>query len=194
VFTSEIPRAYALAYWPTVDMSDIRRARRMSVLAEILDDRLRLKIRQELGETYSPTSYHVPSDTFTGYGYMTAMATLKPEQVARVKPMFLDIAQALVTGEITDDEFQRARAPMIEALAKQRRENDYWLRRVLKNCQEQPQRLEWARSLVDDVKSVTKDEIVALAKQYAGSAAALTIGLIPEEKKDKTEEKKAEGK
>lgn len=183
IFTSEIQRAYALGYWPTADMSDIRRARRLSLLGEILDDRLRLKIRQELGDSYSPASYHVPSDTYTGYGYMTAMATLKPDQVAKVKPMFLDIAQAIVTGGITDDEFQRARAPMLEALAKQRRENDYWLKRVLRNCQEQPQRLEWARSMVDDVKSVTRDEIAALAKQYAGKMAAVTIGLIPEQKK-----------
>jgi len=183
VFTSEIPRAYALGYWPTADMSDIRRARRLSLLGAILDDRLRLKIRQELGDSYSPASYHVPSDTYTGYGYITAMATLKPEQVAKVKPMFLDIAQAIVTDGITDDEFQRARAPMLEALAKQRRENDYWLKRVLRNCQEQPQRLEWARSLVDDVNSVTRDEIAALAKQYAGKTAAVTIGLIPEQKK-----------
>ena len=34
------------------------------------------------------------SDTFTGYGYMTAMATLKPDQVEKVKPMFLDIADS----------------------------------------------------------------------------------------------------
>ncbi len=183
VFTTEIPRAYALGYWPTADMSDIRRARRLSLLAEILDDRLRLKIRQELGDSYSPASYHVPSDTFTGYGYMTAMATLKPDQVAKVKPMFLDIAQGMATGGITEDEFQRAREPMLEALAKQRRENDYWLKRVLRNCQEQPQRLDWARSLVDDVKSVTREEIASLAKQYAMSAAAITIGLIPEQKK-----------
>ncbi len=182
-FTTEIPRAYALGYWPTADMNNIRRARRLSLLAEILDDRLRLKIRQELGDSYSPASYHVPSDTFTGYGYMTAMATLKPDQVSKVKPMFLDIAKGLVTGGITEDEFQRARAPMLEALVKQRRENDYWLKRVLRNCQEQPQRLDWARTMVDDVKSVTRDEIADLAKQFATSEAAVTIGLMPEQKK-----------
>ncbi|MCE9519074.1 MAG: insulinase family protein [Verrucomicrobia bacterium] len=183
VFNTDIPRAYALGYWPTGDMSDIRRVRRLSLLAEILDDRLRLKIRQELGDSYSPASYQVPSDTFTGYGYITAMATLKPEQVAKVKPMFLDIAQEMVTGGITEDEFQRARAPMLESLTKMRRDNDYWLKRVLRNCQEQPQRLDWARTMVDDLNSVTRDDIAALAKQYATSARAVTIGLIPEQKK-----------
>ena len=72
-FTSEIPRAYAFAYWPTADQSNVQRARRLSLLGQIMDDRLRIKIRQELGETYSPVGYHVPSDTYTGYGYMTAM-------------------------------------------------------------------------------------------------------------------------
>ena len=64
-------------------MDRIAETRRLSLLGQILDDRLRLKIRQELGETYSPAAYHVPSDTYKDFGYMTCMATLKPEDVAK---------------------------------------------------------------------------------------------------------------
>jgi zinc protease len=180
-FTSEIPRAYAFAYWPTTDqMSDIQRARRLSLLGQIMDDRLRLKIRQELGETYSPASYHVPSDTFTGYGFMTAMSTLKPEQVEKVKPMYVEIGNALSKGGITDDEFQRAKEPILQQLIQMRRDNNYWLKNVLRNCQEQPQRLDWSRSIIEDFKSTTKEDMMKLAKEYLPAARALTIGLIPE--------------
>jgi len=180
-FTSEIPRGYALAYWPTTDMiSDVKRSRRLSLLGQIMDDRLRLKIRQELGETYSPTSYHVPSDTFTGYGYMTAMSTLKPEQVEKVKPMYVEIGKALSEGGITDDEFQRAKEPILQQLLQMRRDNGYWISNVLRNCQEQPQRLEWSRSIIDDFKATTKEDMIALAKEYLPAAHALTVGLIPE--------------
>ena len=180
-FTSEIARSYAFAYWPTGDMSDIRRTRRLSLLGQILDDRLRLKIRQELGETYSPASYHVASDTFKGYGYMTAMATLKPEQVAKVKPMFPAIAAAIIKEGISDDEFQRAKEPIVQQISQMRRDNQYWLKNVLRNCQEQPQRLEWSRSMVEDFKGATKDEIAALAKEFFPPERCLTIGLIPEQ-------------
>lgn len=177
-FVTEIPRAYALAYWPTDDMLDIKRTRRLVLLGQIFDDRLRLKIREELGETYSPAGYHVASDTFTGYGYMTAMATLKPEQVAKVKPMFLDIAQGIASG-ITDDEFQRAREPQLQQLVQMRRDNKYWLTRVLVNAQSQPYRLDWSRSLMDDFSGIKKEELEALAKQYLNKEKSLTIGLTP---------------
>lgn len=177
-FVTEIPRAYALAYWPTEDMLDVKRTRRLVLLGAIFDDRLRLKIREELGETYSPAGYHVASDTFTGYGYMTAMATLKPEQVARVKPMFLDIAQGLNSG-ITDDEFQRAREPQMQQLVQMRRDNKYWLTRVLVNAQSQPYRLDWCRSLMDDFSGIKKEELEGLAKQYLSKEKSLTVGLMP---------------
>ena len=182
-FTTQIPRAYALAYWPTTDMFNIQRTRRLSVLGQILDDRLRIKIREELGETYSPASYHVPSDTYPGYGYMTAMATLKPDQVARVKPMFVDIASSIGKGGITDDEFQRALLPMLQQLQQMRRDNKYWSMNVLRNCQEHPERLDWARSFENDFKSIKKDELEALAKEFLGSPRALVIGLLPHESK-----------
>ncbi|WP_009963704.1 M16 family metallopeptidase [Verrucomicrobium spinosum] len=179
-FTTEIPRAYALAYWPTDDMLDVKRTRRLILLGQILDDRLRLKIREELGETYSPTSYHVASDTFPGYGYMTAMATLKPEQVEQVKPMFLEIAEGIIKEGISDDEFQRAREPQLQQLVQMRRDNRYWLTRVLPNCQSQPYRLEWCRSLVDDFTGIKKEELNDLAKTYLGGAKSITMGLLPE--------------
>jgi len=178
-FTTEIARGYALAYWPTEDMMDIKRTRRLALLGEILDDRLRLKIREELGETYSPASYHVGSDTYTGYGYMTAMASLKPEQVAKVKPMFLAIADGISDTGITEDEFQRAREPQLQQLVQMRRDNKYWLSRVLINCQSQPYRLDWCRSLVDDFSGIKKEELEALSKQYLEDEKSIVIGILP---------------
>ncbi|MEI6534653.1 MAG: insulinase family protein, partial [Verrucomicrobiaceae bacterium] len=178
-FSSEIQRSYAFAYWPTSDMSDIQRTRRLALLGQILDDRLRLKIRQELGETYSPASYHVPSDTYTGYGYMTAMATLKPEQVARVKPMFAEIGQGMVDGGITDDEFQRAREPMLQQLAQMRRDNGYWIKSVLRNCQEHPERLDWSRSIITDIQGIKREDMALMAGKYLTKGRCLTVGLIP---------------
>jgi zinc protease len=101
-FSTEIPKAVAALYWPTGDMSDIQRTRRLTLLASILDDRLRIKVREELGETYSPACYHVASDTFTGYGYMTAMIECKPEQAAALAKLVTEIADGLAEGPITE--------------------------------------------------------------------------------------------
>lgn len=180
-FTTEIERAYALVYWPTTDMKDIKRTRRLALLGEILDDRLRLKVREELGESYSPSSYHVPSDTFPGYGYMTAMVTLKPDHVAKVGPIVTKLGDELANGSITEDEFERAKKPQLAQLEQMRRDNRYWAQSVLRCSQEHPERLDWSRSLVDDFASIKKEDLEALAREYLKAGGALTIGLIPEQ-------------
>jgi zinc protease len=181
-FSTEIPKAIAAIYWPTEDMSDIKRTRRLILLSSILDDRLRIKVREELGETYSPACYHVASDSFTGYGYMTAMMELKPEQTAKIAALVKDIGNDLASGKISDDEFERAKKPQMEQLPQMRRDNRYWSQNVMRNCQENPERLEWARSLLDDFTSIKKADIEELAKKYLTSERAVTVSIIPEKK------------
>ena len=44
-------KAMLTVAWPTDDFWDISRTRRLSVLASVLDDRLRMQVREELGAT-----------------------------------------------------------------------------------------------------------------------------------------------
>ncbi len=182
-FTTEIPKAVAALYWPTGDMLDIQRTRRLTLLGSILDDRLRIKVREELGETYSPACYHVANDTFTGYGYMTAMIECKPEQAAPISDLVIKIADELATGEITDDEFERAKKPILTQLEQMRRDNRYWAQNVVRNCQEHPERLEWSKSLVSDFSAVKKADMSKLAKEYLGKARAVGVKVLPETNK-----------
>jgi zinc protease len=182
-FETEIPKAVAALYWPTGDMLDIQRTRRLTLLGSILDDRLRIKVREELGETYSPACYHVANDTFTGYGYMTAMIECKPEQAAPISELVIKIADDLSTGEITDDEFERAKKPILTQLEQMRRDNRYWAQNVVRNCQEHPERIEWSKSLVSDFSAVTKADMSKLAKEYLGKSRAVGVKVLPEAKK-----------
>jgi len=182
-FETEIPKAIATIYWPTTDMSDIQRTRRLTLLGSVLDDRLRIKVREELGDTYSPACYHVASDTFTGYGYMTTMIECKPELAEALTKLVIEIGDTLAAGPITDDEFDRALQPMLSQLEQMRRDNRYWSMNVLRCAQEHPERLDWARSFVSDFSGIKKDEIQALAKEYLGAKRAVSAGVIPQVKK-----------
>jgi zinc protease len=181
-FTTEIPKAIAAMYWPTADMSDIKRTRRLSVLAAVLDDRLRLKVREELGETYSPACYHVANDTFTGYGYMTSMIEVKPEQLDTIGKIVAEIGDSVAKGPVTDDEFDRAMKPLLSQLEQMRRDNRYWSQNVLRNAHEHPERLDWARALVSDFQAIKKDEIQALAAEYLTANRIVTARIIPQAK------------
>jgi zinc protease len=183
-FDTEIPKAIATIYWPTEDMpSDVARARRLTLLASILDDRLRIKIREELADTYSPACYHLASDTFTGYGYVVTMIECKPEQVEKLAKLSIEIADQLATGEITDDEFERAHKPVVSQLEQQRRDNRYWSSTVLRSSQEHPQRLDWSRSFVGDITGIKKADLVPLARKYLPKARAVTANIVPTVKK-----------
>ena len=182
-FDTEIPKAIAALYWPTGDMLDIQRTRRLSLLGSVLDDRLRIKVREELGETYSPACYHVASDTFTGYGYMTAMIECKPEQAASITDLVVKIAAELADGPITDDEFERAQKPLMTQLEQMRRDNRYWSQNVVRNCQEHPERIDWAKSLLSDFQGIKKEEIQSLAKEFLVANQAVAVKVLPKEKK-----------
>lgn len=182
-FDTEIPKAIAALYWPTGDMLDIQRTRRLTLLGSVLDDRLRIKVREELGETYSPACYHVASDTFTGYGYMTAMIECKPEQAAPITELVVKIAAEVAAGPISDDEFERAQKPLMTQLEQMRRDNRYWSQNVVRNCQEHPERIEWAKNLLSDFEGIKKEEIKALAKEFLQANRAVAVKVLPKEKK-----------
>lgn len=182
-FDSEIPKAIATIYWPTADMSDIKRTRRLTVLGSILDDRLRVKVREEMGDTYSPACYHVANDTFKGYGYMTTMIECKPELAESLTKLVIEIGDKLSSGEITDDEFDRAIKPTLQQIEQMRRDNRYWSMNVLRCSQEHPERLDWSRSFVSDFAGIKKEEISALAKKYLGAKRAVSADIIPNEAK-----------
>jgi zinc protease len=176
---SEIPKAVVALYWPTADASDAHRTRRLSLLASILDDRLRLRIREQLGGAYSPEAFSEPSDTFTGYGMIAAEVLVAPERADEIVRAVRQVAADLCAGGVTPDELERARKPALTAIHESARTNTYWLGAVLASCQEFPRRLEWARTRQADVESVTPTEISALAKAYLGPEKAFQVTVRP---------------
>ena len=179
-FESEIPKGMAVLHWPTDDIYDITKARRLGMLSAILDDRLRVKIREELGDAYSPFAHNLPSDTWKDYGYIFASVTVDPDQAESVTQVIAQIAEDLSAGDtITEDELERAKKPQVTQIEEMRRTNRYWLSSVLESSQEYPERLEWSRTFVDDYKSITVDEVNALAKEYLGGKNQVAVVIVP---------------
>src|SRR5262249_52877297 len=81
---SEIPKRDRPVYWPTTDGREIHRNRRLTMLGEVLSDRLRVKVREELGDAYSPGAGSAANDTYPGYGYMIAGVTIDPPRAKQV--------------------------------------------------------------------------------------------------------------
>jgi zinc protease len=178
---SEIPKAAVRLYWPTDDALDIRRDRRLRLLAAILTDRLRVKVREELGGSYSPQAENNGSDTFPGYGYMLASIDVAPASAEKISSLVVDLADELAQKGVTDDQLERARQPLLTAYRESLRSNNYWLA-VIGQAQEKPEMLEWTRTRFADVSAITTTEISALAKKYLGRDRVSRATIAPEAK------------
>ena len=163
---SEIPKASVRLYWPTDDALDVHRNRRLHLLSAILSDLLRVKVRQELGGSYSPQAENVGSDIFPGYGYMVASIDVAPASAEKISSLVVDLGDELAQKGVTDDQLERARQPVLTAVKESLRSNHYWIS-VLGEAQEKPQILDWTRTRLTDTSATTTPEISALAK-YLG--------------------------
>jgi zinc protease len=179
VIDSEIPKGGVYLYWPTDDLLDARRGRRLNLLAAILQDRMRVKVREELGATYSAHAQNQSSETIPGYGYLVASIDVDPSAAGKISDLAVGIADELSQKGVTDDEFSRAREPILSYFRQSLRENSYWLTVVLGRAQEKPERLEWARTRIADVEGITPAEISALAAKYLGRERASRATILP---------------
>ncbi|MCC5838783.1 MAG: insulinase family protein [Opitutales bacterium] len=177
-YTTQIPRARATVHWVTDDQMDILRNRRLSILGGVISDRLRVEIRNRLGETYSPFAFHNANRVFEGYGHLIAIVNTEAEFTARAIEIMEGIAEDLRENGISEDEFVRVLQPRLKSLEDQYRSNPYWLS-VLLGAAQNPHLLEWSRTLFVDFPSITREQVEELARQYLLPERALRIRILP---------------
>jgi hypothetical protein len=93
----------------------------------------------------------------------------------------VEIAGRLSGEGVEPDAVDRALKPLLTAIEEQRRSNAYWLTSVCAQCQRDPRRIEWARTMVDDFRAVTAGDLLPLAKEYLEPAALREIRVLPVE-------------
>lgn len=176
---TDTPRGLVVLDWPATDGRDVPRARRLRLLANILQDRLRVTLREKMGDTYSPNAGTDLSHAFPGYGYLSANATVAPASARAVADAIRTVAADLVTHGVADDELKRAKEPILTQIRQSVRDNGYWSF-VLANAQEEPRQLDWCRARLADYESITKAELDALAAHYLAPGKAFEFISVPE--------------
>ena len=181
---TEIPKAISAVYWPTDDIWDISRTRRLSLLAAVLDDRMRVRIREDLGEVYSIQASNRPSDTFNHFGVLRVITVSNPPQADRVAKLVKEIAGELQSGGVSADELDRALRPLLTGLKDWVRNNRYWLETVMASSQEYPQRLAWAKNMIPDYQSITVEDVDGMARRYLLPENGLAVTIVPVSSRD----------
>jgi len=178
---TKIPKGLLLIVWPATDARDAAVARRLGMLASILSDRLRIKIRNEMSGAYSPQAGFNGGTIYPGYGWIESRITVDPPAAGKIVQAVLAIAADLQKNGVTADELDRAKNPTLASVKESMRTNRYWLSSVLFDAQEEPQRLDWARTRLDDVSRITKADVDALAAQYLDPSRAFRFVVLPSE-------------
>jgi len=177
--STEIPKGMVIIAYPTEDLWNINRTRRLSVLSEIVSDRLREQIRERMGSAYSTFAFNGPSRAYPGYGVLQTMAYVSPKESDRVVKEIKKIVSDIGENGITEDELLRAKTPTLTSIKDMLRKNSYWLNTVLTGSKKYPQQIDWSRTIRKDYTSITKKEMSNYAKKYLDNDKAATIIVIP---------------
>jgi len=178
-------QAVAGLFWPLYVATPERRREEiaLTVLAGVMSDELRHRVRQELGKTYSPGATTVMPD-HADQGYLMAEIETAPADIEVMTAEARQVAQRLANGEITPEALEAVRRPLAAEYAARKSRNSWWVA-VLSGSSVNPARLEemrtepdlLARLTVEDVRGVaaawlTRPPIVVIAAPKPRAAAA----------------------
>jgi len=177
---TKIPKGVVVVAYPTEDLWDIHRTRLFSVLADIVSERLRERIREKLGAAYSFVAYNRSSRAYPGYGVFQTFVHVDPEENDMVVGEIKKIISDLVVSGVNNEELRRTIRPTLTGIKDMLQSNYYWLNTVLSGSKKHPCQLDWSRTIMDDYASITKGELSVLAKQYLNNDKAAVIIIKPE--------------
>ena len=170
-------QAEVRVYWPARDDSDLAESMRLTLLARVMQLKLTEELRERLGETYSPGAAASLSDDFPKFGHIFAAANVDYKDIATTRAAILAIAKDLREQPVDADLLDRARRPFVEALAKARRENSYWMNYVAE-ASSHPERLDRSRHAIAEVEAATPADLQQLADRYLVDDKALVIKAV----------------
>lgn len=171
-------QALALVYWPGVDDSNGKRMHTLELLRRVLQLKLTDEVRERDSASYSPNAQSYFSDAFPGYGYLGVALNLVPKDVDKFFGVVDDITASMAHGEISQDELERARLPLLDNIRAFQKQNGYWLRPV-STAQSDPAELARLRSAISDYQSVTIADLKTAAARYLRPQTAYRVAILP---------------
>jgi zinc protease len=155
-------------------IADIRKTRTQRFLAQLMRLRLTDEFREKLGASYSPSASAQASDVYPGLGFLSASAETPPEKVALFYQIVDQISAELREGRFDDDLIERARKPLVENAQNAEKTNGFWIGAIA-DIQTDPATAASLRTRISDLKTITKAELVAAAKDILQPQNAVRI-------------------
>ncbi len=164
---------------PAGDGMDRRRNRRLTVLCAIAREKLFDGIRAEMGEAYSPFVRISLNPDLKNAATISAVSAGVKSNREKVSAAMDSLLTGLGRGTtITQEDFDCAIRPLISSTEKSMRQNAFWCS-SLASLQSDPEQIGLIRDVLDDLRSITLEEIQTLAKEVFGKDNANFYFTMP---------------
>ncbi len=165
--------------WPTTDDKDHAEALRLQMLARIVRLELTDRLREELGQAYSPSAGSSPSRIYPGYGTFAINASVAADQADATQAAMAALVADLRKGPLSADVLDRARKPLLEEHANALKDLGGWIA-LAARAQSQPERLARFLAVPQVVGAITPEAIHQTALRYLAPDAAVRFAVLPE--------------
>jgi zinc protease len=179
-YRSNSNRALNALAWRLTGGNEFPERQKIGVLGDILEDRIYKKVRAEMGSTYSPSVVFDIEDHSPEYAFLICAIETVPQRTGDVQAAVKEIARSLTDSGVTEEEFERARAPILSAHTSAVRTNDYWLD-MLATAQSNPARFAWSQRRTEAMKALTKADLDVAAQNYLRPDRLSTFVIRPKD-------------
>ncbi len=172
--------AASVVVWTIQDEVSVRESAALYVLSNVFESRIRKRVREGMGATYSPSVSYVTFSAYDTLRHIRADVDCLKTDASDLLDVVLDISDSLRSKAVSEDEIQSAVAPLEEGLRQAWQDNGYLLEHVLYGVQEYPAVVERAIQYKEGLLStIAADDLLKVARKYLKSEEALAVAIVP---------------
>lgn len=188
----EADQAQLRFIWPTTDDEDQAEDIRLSLLARVVRLELTDRLREELGQAYSPSASSATSSIYPGYGTFAILASIDVNEIEAARTAVLGLLADLREVGPSADLLERARKPVLDGYNNALKDLGGWMR-LAGQAQSDPRQIDrWLR-IPELVGAVQPEGIRAAALQYLDPAMGLEIRVVPARDRSAGEQQQSPG-
>lgn len=148
-------------------------------MTQIFNDRLFDTLRSTEGAAYSPSVQNSWPFSYDSGGYILVMSQVRPDRIAYFYDVVKKTAADLVKTPVSDDELQRAVAPMRQMLMRAGTGNAFWMNQM-EGATHDPRYVEAMKTMGPDMLNITPAQVQALAAKYLVPGKSWSAMVLPE--------------
>ena len=173
-------QAAAVMAWPTSGgFALTKEARQLEILTQIFNDRLFDKLRSTEGAAYSPSVQNSWPFSYDSGGYILVTSQVRPDRINYFYGVVKDTAADLAKTPVSDDELQRAVAPMRQLLVRAGTGNAFWMNQM-EGATQDPRYVQAMQTMAQDMLNVTPAQLQALAAKYLVPGKSWSAVVLPQ--------------